>query len=251
LLELQLPHSSKRLDCLITGKDSQRQPSAVIVELKQWETSRPSGGENEVVSYVGGRWRDLLHPSAQVLQYKMYLEDNHTAFDDPNAIRLHACSYLHNHQRHSDDPVFDEKFSSLLKSCPVFTKDTVERLARFLKEPLLNGDNGTVRERIENGKYRASKKLLDHVAAVIAGKPEYVLLDEQLVVFDQVMSSAEKALEQGRPDVDFRFGYFSAAYRLGLWPPTCRATIAWGIPWRRTGAVCPARQHNDLPRMGR
>jgi hypothetical protein len=35
---------------------------------------------------------------------------------------------------------------------------------------------------VEQSKYRPSKKLLDHVAKLIKGKPEYVLLDEQLVV---------------------------------------------------------------------
>ena len=35
ILEYQLPLSSKRLDCLITGKDTNRRDNAVIVELKQ------------------------------------------------------------------------------------------------------------------------------------------------------------------------------------------------------------------------
>src|ERR1700693_2590445 len=35
LLELQLPLSSKRLDCLVTGYDQSRAPNAGIGELKQ------------------------------------------------------------------------------------------------------------------------------------------------------------------------------------------------------------------------
>src|SRR5262249_5865012 len=65
LLELQLPRTSKRLDCLVTGFDERHNPSAVIVELKQWDKCEESSGENEVVSWVGGRLRDVLHPSAQ------------------------------------------------------------------------------------------------------------------------------------------------------------------------------------------
>jgi hypothetical protein len=45
---------------------------------------------------------------------------------------------------------------------------------------------------VELSKYRPSKKLLDHVAKLIKGKPEYVLLDEQLVVYDKVMEAAEQ-----------------------------------------------------------
>ncbi len=36
VLEYQLPLSSKRLDCMITGKNKSAAQNAVIVELKQW-----------------------------------------------------------------------------------------------------------------------------------------------------------------------------------------------------------------------
>jgi len=36
LLELQLPLTSKRLGCPVTGYDSGRVPNAVVIELKQW-----------------------------------------------------------------------------------------------------------------------------------------------------------------------------------------------------------------------
>jgi hypothetical protein len=189
LLELQLPHSSKRLDCLVTGHDASQTPCAVIIELKQWEESQESSGENEVVSFVGGQWRDLPHPSAQVGQYKMYLEDGNTAFEPPNAINLHACAYLHNYVAGPGDPLRAPKFSNLIATYPLFTSDDVDDFSGFMKGPLAHGDDGEVRNRIEGGKYRASKKLLDHVANVIEGKPEYILLDEQLVVFDQVLAS--------------------------------------------------------------
>lgn len=37
ILEYQLPLTSKRLDCMITGRDQKKQDTSVIVELKQWE----------------------------------------------------------------------------------------------------------------------------------------------------------------------------------------------------------------------
>lgn len=80
ILELQLPLTSKRLDCLVTGQNAANAPNAVIIELKQWEKCSQAAGQNEVASWVGGARRDLLHPSAQVGQYKMYLEDSHPAF---------------------------------------------------------------------------------------------------------------------------------------------------------------------------
>src|SRR5438105_4745557 len=42
VVELQLPLSSRRLDCMVTGHDESDAPQAVIVELKQWEEVGPS-----------------------------------------------------------------------------------------------------------------------------------------------------------------------------------------------------------------
>ncbi|MFH1227268.1 MAG: hypothetical protein V1701_05120 [Planctomycetota bacterium] len=72
ILEYQLPLTSKRLDCLICGKDSNKSDNAVIIELKQWEKCEDSSCDNEVLTWVGGAKREVLHPSAQVGQYKRY-----------------------------------------------------------------------------------------------------------------------------------------------------------------------------------
>jgi hypothetical protein len=193
MLELQLPNSSMRLDCLVTGKDQSRQDSAVIVELKQWEQSQESAGENEVVTWVAGRLRDQLHPSAQVGHYKLYLEDNHTAFSEDNPVTLHACSYLHNYEFVPGDALRSEKFSAWLATYPAFSKDDVDSLVDFLQPKLNRGDGAKILGRIDKGSYRPSKKLLNHVANLIQGKQQYILLDEQLVVFDRVMQMVRTA----------------------------------------------------------
>src|SRR2546430_7877119 len=60
LLELRLPLTSKRLDCLVTGYDSKKAPNAVIIELKQWSGCKGASGKNEVATFVGGSVRDVL-----------------------------------------------------------------------------------------------------------------------------------------------------------------------------------------------
>src|SRR5690242_3419321 len=79
LLELQLPLTSKRLDCLVTGYSEQKTANAIIIELKQWGGCKGASGKNEVATFVGGNVRDVLHPAAQVGQYMTYLADCHTA----------------------------------------------------------------------------------------------------------------------------------------------------------------------------
>jgi hypothetical protein len=192
ILEYQLPMTSKRLDCLICGRDQNNTDNAVIIELKQWGKCDEASGDNEVATYIGGAVREKLHPSAQVGQYKMYLEDSHTAFyEPPSPIKLNACSYLHNYHYYKNDVIFDNKFSNILKSYPLFTADDTKLFRDYLVEKLEQGYGLEVLSRIEKSRYRASKKLMEHVSEVIKGKSEYILIDSQKVVYDKVLSIAK------------------------------------------------------------
>jgi hypothetical protein len=189
ILEYQLPLSSRRIDCLICGRNNHGLDNAVIVELKQWSKCEESIGENEVMTWVGGAKRDVLHPSAQVSQYKYYLQDTHTAFyEEPNPVLLHSCSYLHNYDHDPDDVIFHPKFKQLLSDSPAFTADDTDRLSSYLCSYLGKGEGIAVLNRIEGSRYRPSKKLMEHVSGVIRGNPQYVLLDEQKVVYDKIFA---------------------------------------------------------------
>jgi hypothetical protein len=192
ILEYQLPVSSKRLDCLICGKDQNKKKQAVIIELKQWDKCKDADGDNEVTTWIGGNNHEVLHPSVQVGQYKRYLEDTHTAFYvEPDPILLNACAYLHNYSFDQDDIIFAPKFQKALLESPVFTCDDVNKLTYYLNSKLNKGEGPEILQLIEKSEYRPSKKLMDHVGNVIKGKPEYILLDEQLVVYDKVITRAK------------------------------------------------------------
>ncbi len=198
LLEYQLPLSSRRLDCMICGKDREMKDNSVILELKQWSKCEEANGENEVLTWVAGRKRDLLHPSVQVGQYKMYLEDTHTAFyDGLSPILLNACTYLHNYKYDRSDVIFAPKFEAALKRFPLFTADDTDHLGDYLVDKLEKGQGLEVLKRVEESKFRTSKKLMDHVGNTIKGSPEYILLDEQLIVYDQVLSQAKMGFHDG------------------------------------------------------
>ncbi len=193
ILEYQLPMTSRRLDCMICGQDTERKDNAVIVELKQWEKCEGSDGDNEVTTWLNGRKRDVLHPSVQVGQYKLYLQDTHTAFyAGSNPVNLNACTYLHNYSHDAHDVIFDDKFTPSLERFPLFTADDVDRMIDYLRIRLRNGQGSDVLNRVEKSKYRPCKKLMDHVGNLIKNKKEYVLLDEQLIVYDTVLTFARK-----------------------------------------------------------
>lgn len=202
LLELKLPLTSRRLDCLLCGYNAQGVPTAVVIELKQWESCKGSDGDNELLTYVGSGTREVLHPSAQALRYATYLRDNHEAcYATSEAISVTACAYLHNYHLRTDDPLHAGKFEEARQEAPTFTADEVDELVAFLVSNVGGGDGLEVLKRIEENRYRPSKKLMDHVAAVIQNKPEYTLLDEQQVAFDSVMSAARRGVHDRRKQI--------------------------------------------------
>jgi DUF2075 family protein len=187
VVELQLPLSSRRLDCMITGRDENKTAQAVIVELKQWEAAMPSWVDDCVVAFVGGRERDVLHPSRQVGNYERYLLDVHTAFSDGD-VRLHSCSYLHNLRFDATSELFEGKHASLLQQYPLFSGDQVDGMVEYLNANLSGGGGASVLDEVLRGRYRPHKRLLDHVAEMVANEPTFVLLDDQQVVFNAVLA---------------------------------------------------------------
>jgi len=202
MLEFQLPLTSKRVDCVLCGYGSDGAPTAVAIELKQWETCEESAGDHEVTTYVGGSNRDVLHPSVQVSRYAQFLRDNHEACHaDPDPVRVTACAYLHNYFSRPGDPLLADKFAAARHEAPLFTADDVDDFVAFVTEQVGHGDGLEVLRRVEENRYRASKKLMEHVASVIQDKPEYTLLDEQLIAFDTVMTAARRGVHDRRKQV--------------------------------------------------
>jgi uncharacterized protein len=198
LVELQLPLTSRRLDCLVTGSDRERGDGAVVVELKQWSEVGRSNVTDCVTVDMGGRERDRLHPSRQVERYQRYLQDTHPAFSD-GAIGLDACAYLHNARYDPTSPLLDPAFATLVASHPAFAGDQVDDMATFLDARISGPDEGDILERIANTAFRPHKRLLDHVAKVIRNEPTFILLDEQLVAFNAILDEVLSAGEGAQP----------------------------------------------------
>ena len=209
LLEYQLPLSSRRLDAMITGgapreSDQAGESSAVIVELKQWDDVEPSDVPECVGVRYGGRIRDVLHPSAQVGQYRGYLADVHTGFHpvpEGGGVQLDACSYLHDFLHDPASELLSARHAPLLGRFPLFAGDRVDDLVGYLDRRVGGGDGLRILRTIREGRYRPHKRLLDHTADMIRGEPIYHLLDEQRVVFNSIQARVAQAREVGQKSV--------------------------------------------------
>ncbi len=199
VVEYELPSSSRRLDFMICGRDASSHDEAVIVELKQWSECEATEAEGLVTTWVAGKIREVAHPSVQVGQYQQYLADTHSAFyEGDHPIRLGACSYLHNYEIRVNDALLAPKFSDTIARFPVFGADAVNGLTNYLHDRLLAGQGESVLTRIEQSKYRPSRKLMDYVAETIAGRGPWVLLDEQFVVFEKIGAAVAAGINKGK-----------------------------------------------------
>jgi DUF2075 family protein len=196
-IEYQLPGSSKRLDFMISGLSLDKKKEAVIIELKQWEKTEAGDGD-KVVTFVGQRDRDVLHPSVQVGNYRQYLTDQLEVLHEGNStIRLSACSYLHNYSLEQPDALFDEKFKAVVAKNPVFSKDDVEKLVEYLNDLVPCGDDGSVVDEIIQSKAKPSKKLLEEIHRVVKDDSRYVLLDEQIIAYNRIVSEVKRSAKTG------------------------------------------------------
>lgn len=191
-LEYFLPSSSKRLDCMVCGKNKEEEETALIIELKQWEKCFSCQDDKEVVTRIGGEEREMLHPSAQVKGYKDHLRNFVEVFYQKNPIQLDSCVYLHNYEYEKNDPILDKKFSSLIKDGPLFCSRDYERLTRYIKERVSYGEGVSTLEKRNKSRKKPSIKLLDEAYDTIRKNSAFVLLDEQQVVFDHVMGIIKK-----------------------------------------------------------
>lgn len=74
-IEYQVPLTSKRVDFLITGKNSEREDHVMIIELKQWESAARTSREDIVNTYLANEKRDIVHPSYQAYSYVKTIEN--------------------------------------------------------------------------------------------------------------------------------------------------------------------------------
>ena len=180
-IECQVPNTSKRIDFIITGQNAELRDCAVIVELKQWESASLTSMDGVVQTFIGGGYRNVSHPSYQAWSYAALLEGFNEEVYNQN-IKLQPCAFLHNCVNPGD--LVSPFYESHLEKAPIFIKDDVLKLSAFIKKYVKHGDPTNIMYRIENGRIRPSKSIADNIAKMIDGNEEFVMVDDQKVVYE-------------------------------------------------------------------
>jgi len=189
-IEYQIPQSGKRIDFIISGQDKNNKDSVLLVELKQWSEAKLTNKDSILETYVGGRIGEHTHPSYQAWSYATLLQGFNEVVYTEN-IQLHPCAYLHNYIE--DDVIKNPFYKEYLDKAPVFLKSDALKLREFIKSHVKYGDRTNILYRIENGKIRPSKMLADSIGKMIKGNQEFLMIDDQKVVYENALSLAKKA----------------------------------------------------------
>lgn len=234
-IEYIVPLTSKRIDFILSGANDDGE-SAVIIELKQWSEAALTGLDGIVETYVGGRVREVSHPSYQAWSYAALLNDYNQTVEDDN-IQLVPCAYMHNYE--ADDVIGNEIYKDYLEKAPVFYRHDAEKLQKFIKRFVKYGDKKNLMYRIDHGKIRPSKHLADTVLSMIKGNKEFVMIDDQKVVYERALHLAHLSSENHKN-----------VYIVEGGPGTGKSVVAINLLAELTGKLKNARYvtRNAAPR---
>ena len=189
-IEYQIPQTGKRIDFIITGQGENNKDCAILIELKQWSEARLTSKDSIIETYVGGRIGEHPHPSYQAWSYATLLQGFNEVVYTEN-IDLHPCAYLHNYI--ADDVIKNDFYAEYINKAPVFLKSDALKLRSFIKKYVKYGDGSNIIYRIEHGKIRPSKMLADSIGKMIKGNEEFVMIDDQKVVYENAKALAKQA----------------------------------------------------------
>jgi DUF2075 family protein len=196
-IEYHIPCTNKRIDFLLSGKNAQQADSLLIIELKQWSSAKKTEKDGLVITRFAGGESEVSHPSYQAWSYASLLNSFNEAVYN-GGIHVQPCAYLHNYE--ADDVIAHPFYGEHLNRAPIFLKGESERekLQSFIKRHVRHGDKSAVIFRIEGGRIRPSKALADSLSGMMRGNQEFVLIDDQKVVFENALNLARKASSKSK-----------------------------------------------------
>ncbi len=191
-IEYHVPLTAKRIDFIISGVDDESNNNVVIIELKQWEKISLTNKPDLVSTRFQFGVDEVVHPCYQAWTYSFMLENYNENIYNHN-IQLYPCAFLHNYQ--ADGLIDNECYSECIEKAPLFLKSDAQELQHFIKKRIRHASKNDIIWLIENGRLKPSKQLADSLASMLRGNKEFVMLDDQKVVYEQALNYARKVDE--------------------------------------------------------
>lgn len=194
-IEYKVPQTSNRIDFILTGKNQNKIDTAVIIELKQWTAVKRTSKDAIVETFLGKGQREVSHPSYQAWSYAALLYDFNETVREDNIV-LKPCAYLHNCE--ANDVINHSFYQAHTDKAPTFLKNDARRLQDFIKQHVKYGDVDNIMYRIDHGKIKPSKNLADKLLSLMEGNSEFIMIDDQKLVFETVLALAEQSTPENK-----------------------------------------------------
>lgn len=199
-IEYNIPLTSKRVDFIISGSDTDGNDNIVIVELKQWQDADIVDDDMHycVKTDVGRHGNIVPHPSYQAYSYARTIYNNCQTVTD-NAIKLVPCAYLHNFKPEKKYVLDSSIYKEWTDEAPFFIKNQVSEFNEFVKSFVTKcSSKGDLLYYIDNGRIKPTKALQDTLVSMVEGKTEFMLLDEQIVIYDMCLKTMTQCKSDGK-----------------------------------------------------
>ena len=178
------------MDFIIAGKDDKKQENIVIIELKQWESAKLSHKSGLVTTRFQHGEMEVAHPSYQAWSYAETLYNFNETIRERN-ITISPCAFLHNYDY--DNVITNPHYEEYINLAPLFLKRDSAKLQDFIKKRIKYGAKDSIVWMIENGRLKPSRQLADVLSSMLNGNREFILLDDQKVVYETAIEMAKKA----------------------------------------------------------
>ena len=197
-IEYNIPQTSKRVDFMVSGYDESKKPNVVIIELKQWDKVETVEGQDAIVeTFTGGALRKVVHPSYQAWSYAAMIYDYNQNVQMGNIV-LYPCAYMHNYRKSTPEKLEQNQYKEYTDDAPIFARGEVSKLRKFIKKAVKHGDDKQLLYEIDNGKIRPSKSLQDSIKSMIEGNREFIMLDDQKVVYEEILKKSLECMTDHR-----------------------------------------------------
>ena len=199
-IEYNIPLTSKRVDFIISGSDANGNDNVVIVELKQWQEAEIVDDDMLycVKTNVGKKGNIVPHPSYQAYSYARIIYNNCQTVAD-NSINLVPCAYLHNYKPEKKYVLESPIYKEWTDEAPFFIKSQVAEFTAYVKKFVTKcSSRGDLLYFIDNGRIKPTKALQDTLVSMVEGNKEFVLLDEQIVIYDMCLKTMTQCLADGK-----------------------------------------------------
>ncbi|MFJ2647161.1 DNA/RNA helicase domain-containing protein [Streptomyces sp. NPDC087420] len=198
MLEYALPLNSKRADVVLAGLHPvTREPSYVVVELKQWSQAAPHE-DDPTLCDVDAYAHPVLNPVEQVRRYCDYLVNFNGAVAG-HAKRIHGLAFLHNATEAGVAGLreIERDGQGLL-----FTGERRGAFLEYLRSKLSDEHPGAhAADELLAGATVPSKQLISVAAQEVRERQQFVLLDEQQVAYRMVLNAVERAKDADHKEI--------------------------------------------------